>query len=87
MDFKADDEVLAQFKEFLRSRKKVEFTDGEFDSARAAVAEMVEIEIGGKIDGLHGEYQMRLRRDSYVKKAVELLESATSTEEVLKRLQ
>lgn len=86
MDFRADDKVLAQFKEFLKGKKKLEFTDEEFDSSRDAIAEMIEIEIGGKIDGLHGEYQMRLRRDSYVKKAVEILEPANSVQEILKRL-
>ncbi|MGQ9678425.1 MAG: S41 family peptidase [bacterium] len=86
MDFQANEQVLAQFKEFLRIKKKIEFTDNEFDSSQDVVAEMIEIEIGGKIDGLHGEYQMRLRRDSYVKKAVELLKSAQTTEDILRQI-
>lgn len=86
MDFRADEQILAQFNEFLRNKKKLEFTGEEFDSSRDVLAEMIEIEIGGKIDGLHGEYQMRLRRDSQVKKAIELLEVAHTTEEILKRI-
>ncbi len=86
MDFRANDKILEEFKNFLRQRKKLEFTDAEFDAIREIIAEMIEIEIGGKIDGLHGEYQMRLRRDTYVKKSIELLESASSTKAILNRI-
>ncbi len=86
MDFRVTDEILEEFKKFLRERKKLEFTEAEFDAGREAIAEMIEIEVGGKLDGLHGEYQMRLRRDAYVKEAIELLKSATSTREILSRL-
>lgn len=87
MEFRADERILSQFRDFLRRRQKdIEFTEAEFDSSRTVIAEMLEIEVGGKLDGMHGEYQMRLRRDPYVKKAVELLEPARSTEEILRGL-
>ncbi len=86
MDFKTTKDILEQFKTYLRKKKNLEFTDAEFDSCLDVAAQMIEIEIGGKIDGLHGEYQMRLRRDPEVKKAIELLKRANSTAEILKRL-
>lgn len=86
MEFKADDKILEEFEDYLRTRKKLEFTEAEFDSSRAVIAELIEIEVGGKLDGLHGEYQMRLRRDPAVKRAVEILTPAASTEGLLKRL-
>jgi carboxyl-terminal processing protease len=86
MEFRADKVILEEFKEYLRNRKKIEFTDAEFDSSQEVTAQMIEIEIGGKLDGLHGEYQMRLRRDPEVKKAVEILKSARSTEQILRQL-
>ncbi|MGQ9708726.1 MAG: S41 family peptidase, partial [bacterium] len=86
MEFCADKYILEEFKDYLRNRKKIEFTEAEFDSSKEMTAQLIEIEIGGKIDGLHGEYQMRLRRDQEVEKAVELLESAQSTEAILRRL-
>ncbi len=86
MEFIVNDRILAEFKNYLRNRKKLEFTDAEFDASRDAIAQMLEIEVGGKIDGIHGEYQMRLRQDPDLKKAIEVLKSATSTAEILKRL-
>ncbi|MEO0004392.1 MAG: S41 family peptidase [candidate division WOR-3 bacterium] len=86
MDFKADKNILGQFRNYLRTKKKIEFTDAEFDSCEANLAQMIEIEIGGKIDGLHGEYQMRLRRDPEVKRAIEVLDRARSTADILKGL-
>ncbi len=86
MGFKADDKILEGFEDYLRTRKKLEFTEAEFDSSRAVIAELIEIEVGGKLEGLHGEYQMRLRRDPAVKRAVEILTPAASTEELFKRL-
>ncbi len=85
MAFKADEKVLNEFKGYLQ-KKKVGFTEPEFDSSSAVIAEIVEIEVGGKLEGLHGEYEMRLRRDPYVARAKEILKTAHSTEEILKRL-
>lgn len=85
MPFKADETILEEFKQYLR-KKKIEFTDTEFDSGKEFIAEIIEIEIGGKLEGLHGEYEIRLRRDPYVKRAIEILKPARSTEEILKGL-
>lgn len=85
MSFRADEGVLEEFKDYLR-KKKVEFTDTDFEASKEFIAEIIEIEIGGKLAGLHGEYEMRLRRDPYVKRAIEILKPARSTEEILKEL-
>ena len=85
MDFVADDVVIEQFRTYLRDVKEVEFTDVEFDSARAHLAGEVEREVGGKLTGMRGEYQMRLRSDVHVRRATELL-AAGSTEEMLRSL-
>ncbi|MEO0052174.1 MAG: S41 family peptidase [candidate division WOR-3 bacterium] len=86
MDFVADERILEEFKQYLRKKKNFEFSEVAFDSSRQVIAQMIEIEMGGKIDGMHGEYQMRLRRDPEVKKAIEVLKPAATTEEILRRL-
>ncbi|MGB9742701.1 MAG: S41 family peptidase [candidate division WOR-3 bacterium] len=86
MDFVADRVILEEFKRYLRTKKNFDFTEAEFDSAQQVIAQMIEIEMGGKIDGIHGEYQMRLRRDPELQKAIEVLKPARSTEEILRRL-
>jgi carboxyl-terminal processing protease len=86
MDFVADRAILEEFKNYLRTKKNFDFTEAEFDSAQQVIAQMIEIEMGGKIDGIHGEYQMRLRRDPELQKAIEILKPASSTEEILRRL-
>ncbi|HDQ99533.1 MAG TPA: S41 family peptidase [candidate division WOR-3 bacterium] len=86
MDFVADDRVLDRFRSYLRDVKEVEFTDIEFDSAREHLAGEVEREVGGKLLGMRGEYQMRLRNDVHLKRAVELLSSAGSTRQMLSSL-
>lgn len=83
MDFVADDAVLEQFRTYMRNVKKLEFTDAEFDSARRHLAGEIEREVGGKLSGLRGEYQMRLRNDVHVRRACELLAAAGSTREML----
>ncbi len=86
MDFVANDQILNDLKKYLRTQKNINFSEAEFDSARQTLAHLLEIEIGGKIDGIHGEYQMRLRRDPELKKAIQILQNATSTTQILKQL-
>jgi len=86
MEFEADGKVLDQFKEYLRTEKKVQFTDAAFDSSAEAIAGQLEIEVASKLHGIGGAYQMRLRHNPSVHKAIELLERASSTEQILKGL-
>lgn len=86
MDFVADESVLRLFEDFLRSDRQLDFTEAEFDSSREAIATSIEIEVAGKLKGIRGEYQMRLRRDPQLQKALELLSDAKSTDDMLARL-
>lgn len=82
--FVADSAVLGQFRNYLRTVKKLEFTDAEFDSSRDYIAGEIEREVVGKLLGMRGEYQVRLRRDPHVKKAVELLGPARTSEALIR---
>jgi len=84
--FVADDEVVQQFSNYLKTEKKLEFTAAEFDSSREFIAGQIEREVAGKFKGLWGEYQARMRRDPHVIRAVELLGAARTPEELLKNL-
>jgi len=86
MDFRADDAVMKQFADWLRSTKKLEFTQAEFDSSRQVMAYNIEVEIAGKLGGTKAEYAARLRGDPATAKAVELLRSANTTAEILGKL-
>lgn len=86
MDFRADDAVMRQFAEWLRTVKKLEFTQAEFDSSRQVMAYNIEVEVAGKLGGTKAEYAARLRGDPAAAKAVELLKSAQTTEDILSRL-
>jgi len=83
MNFFADEAVLTGLRSFLRDEKDLEFTDTEFDSSRDYFVWQIEREVGAKLEGVRGGYQLQLRRDPHVKKALELLASAESNEELL----
>jgi carboxyl-terminal processing protease len=85
-DFRPDKAVLEQFRDYLKTTKKLEFTEAEFDSAGDIFEREIEREVVAKLLGMRGDYQARLRRDEHVKKAVELLKPARSSEELLKGL-
>jgi carboxyl-terminal processing protease len=85
-DFTVGDEVIAGFRAYLKDEKKVEFTSAEFDSSREFVAGQIEREVAGKLRGLWGEYQARMRRDPQVARAIGLLKTARTTEQMLKDL-
>ncbi|UCG43490.1 MAG: S41 family peptidase [candidate division WOR-3 bacterium] len=87
MDFVADDGVLAELRDYLKDVKELEFDDAEFDSSRDYFVWQIEREVGSKLEGVRGGYQLQLRRDPHVKKALELLASVETNEELLSRLQ
>ena len=86
LQFQAERPVVDEFKQYLKATKKLEFTDVEFDSSRDFIAGQIEREVAGKLRGLWGEYEARMRRDPQVSKAVELLAPARSTEQMLRGL-
>jgi len=85
-DFRTDQAVLGQFRDYLKTTKKLEFTEAEFDSSEAVFVREIEREVAAKLLGMRGDYQARMRRDEHVKKAVELLKPVQSLEELLKGL-
>ncbi len=84
MAFRADGPVLAEFATFLRTRKEMEFTDAAFDSSRQFFVAQIEREVAGKLFGMRGDYQMRLRHDPQVARAESLLAPVASNEQLLK---
>jgi len=85
-DFRADKPVLEQFRDYLKTTKKLEFTAAEFDSSEGVFVREIEREVATNLLGMRGDYQARMRRDEHVKKAVELLKPVRSSDELLKGL-
>jgi carboxyl-terminal processing protease len=85
-DLTAGDEVIEEFRQYLKTKKRLEFTSAEFDSSRDFIAGQIEREVAGKSKGLWGEYQARMRRDPQVSRAVALLRPARNTAELMKNL-
>jgi len=81
---KFNSEILEEFKTFLKE-KKIEFTPQEFDSSQEIIAQEIEREIASKLEGTKGEYEVRLAYDPHVKKAIELLMTATKQEDLFQR--
>lgn len=86
VEFEAGPAVLAEFRRYLRDVEELDFEDADFDSSGEYFAGQIEREVAGKIAGMRGEYQARLRRDPHVKRAVELLRSAESNQALLEKL-
>jgi len=84
--FRADKAVLEQFRDYLKTTKKLEFTPAEFDSSETIFVREIEREVAAKLLGMRGDYQARMRWDEHVKKAVELLKPVQSSAELLKGL-
>jgi carboxyl-terminal processing protease len=85
MAFRADEAVLGEFSTFLRGAKKVEFTQAAFDSSREFFVSQIEREVAGKLFGMRGDYEMRLRHDPHVSRAESLLARAGTSEQLLKQ--
>lgn len=84
--FRADAAVLAQFADYLKTTKKIEYTQAQFDSSTDYLAGEIEREVAGKLRGMRGEYEVRLHRDRQALRAVELLRPAKSNADLLKGL-
>jgi len=84
--FRAGEAVLDQFRDYLKTTKKLEFTEAEFDSSEGIFVREIEREVEAKLFGMRGDYEARMRRDEHVRRAVELLKPAQSLVELLKGL-
>jgi carboxyl-terminal processing protease len=84
-DFTVTDEMLEEFKKLVRE-KKIEFTDAKFDSSKQYITHEIEREIKAKLFGMNGDYEVRLRYDDQVQKAITLLEKAKTTTDLFKEI-
>lgn len=77
-DFVVDDKMLDYFATYLKEKKKMEFTQAQFDSAKTGIAERIKLEIILNLFGQKEMYRYRTRIDPLVQKAVELLKEVDS---------
>ncbi len=82
-DFTVTNEMLNELKTMAKA-KKIEFTDTQFDSVQPYISQELEREIKTKLLGTQGDYEVRLKYDEHVKKAVELLQKANTTWDLFK---
>ncbi|MEO0083996.1 MAG: S41 family peptidase [candidate division WOR-3 bacterium] len=82
-DFQITNEMLDEFKQIVRN-KKIEFTDATFDSNITFIKQEIEREIKSKLYGMKGDYEVRLKYDEQVQKAVEFLEKSNSLKDLFK---
>jgi carboxyl-terminal processing protease len=80
-DFPITDEMLAGLADEARKRK-IEFTDSEFEESKEQLIYRLRVEIAGQKWGEAGRYQIALTDDPIVKKALELLAKAESTSDL-----
>lgn len=84
-DFQITSEMLDEFKQ-LAHDKKIEFTDAKFDSNQTFISQEIEREIKGKLYGMNADYEVRLRNDEQVQKAIALLQKANSNQDLFKEI-
>ena len=85
-DFRADSAVLEQFRDYLKTTKKMDFSPADFDSSQGIFVREIEREVMAKLLGMRGDYEARMRRDEHVLKAIELLKPVRTSQELLKGL-
>lgn len=84
-DFTVTDEMINEFRA-LMNVKKIEYTQVKFDSSREYIKQEIEREIKAKQFGVKGDYEVRLRNDEQVQKAVNFLQKAKTTLELFKEI-
>jgi carboxyl-terminal processing protease len=84
-EFFITEEILDEFKALI-TNKKIEFTQANFDSSRAYIQQEIEREIKAKLFGTTGDYEVRLRNDEQVQKAIEFLQKVNTTVELFKKI-
>jgi glutaredoxin-related protein len=73
--------IIAEFKEYLR-KKKVKYTDEEFEKNLEQIKRLLDAEISEKYYGSKGRYASLLRDDVTVKKAQEVLANIRSLKDL-----
>jgi carboxyl-terminal processing protease len=84
-DFQVTSEMLEEFKTLARE-KKIEFTDAKFDSNKTFISQEIEREIKAKLFGMNADYEVRLRNDEQVQKAIVLLQKAKTNQDLFQEI-
>jgi carboxyl-terminal processing protease len=77
-DFQVDDAMIQEFKKMMQD-KKIDYTDAKFDSNSQYIKQEIEREISATLWGMNADYQIRVKNDEQIQKAIELLQPATIT--------
>ncbi|MBA7627116.1 hypothetical protein ES703_34578 [subsurface metagenome] len=79
--FSVDKTMLNSFKNYLR-KKKIEFTDKEFDESIEGITFGLKRNIAIKLWGIKGSYESVLMDDRQVTAAIEILEKSETTDDL-----
>jgi len=80
-DFMVTDAMLDEFKSAIKE-KKIEFTEASFDSSKNYIKQEIEREVKGKLGGLNADYEVRVKNDVQIQKAITLLEKVQTTQDL-----
>jgi carboxyl-terminal processing protease len=84
-EFQVSDEMIADFKNLVKE-KKIEFTDAKFDSSKTYVKQEIEREIKGKLGGMNADYEVRVKNDLQIQKAITLLQKVKTNQDLFKEI-
>lgn len=84
-DFIVTDAMIEDFKNLVRE-KKIEFTEGKFDSSQSYIKQEIERELKGKLGGMNADYEVRVKNDVQIQKAITLLQKANSNQDLFKEI-
>jgi hypothetical protein len=77
--------MIEDFKNLVRE-KKIEFTEGKFDSSQSYIKQEIERELKGKLGGMNADYEVRVKNDVQIQKAITLLQKANSNQDLFKEI-
>ena len=84
-DFVVTDEILDQFRQFLREQP-IAFADPEFTQNRVHIEQGIKLELALSVFGMDEAYKLEAAADPQIQKAVELLPQAASLLENAKQV-
>ncbi|MCX7994935.1 MAG: S41 family peptidase [candidate division WOR-3 bacterium] len=83
-DFVVDERMLDYFATYLKEKKKMDFTQAQFDSAKIGIADRIKQEIALNLFGRKEMYRLRVNSDPLVKKAVEMLKEVEKQKDLFR---
>jgi len=84
-EFQVSDEMITDFKNLVKE-KKIEFTEGKFDSSQSYIKQEIERELKGKLGGMNADYEVRVKNDVQIQKAITLLQQAKTNQDLFKEI-